>query len=215
MYGQLGQMMSESDHPTIAGLGGLIQGLDQGVVNIITAVGASIHDLITGPIDIIGTIFSGGYRPISYYGQRSLEAIQNGASYWSIAIPPAANAITFGAYGCGHLFGTWMYNVWNGGSVPLPNDPSVAAGQASCASMLATLLAVSGGASVPVGEAGRPLGPLEDGPGSPDYPTLQNGFNPRLPPGPSNPFFPPVPPPTPPVPPPIPAPSYYPPTFPN
>lgn len=59
------------------------------------------HEVVTLPIDLVGTTVIGSYQPISYYGQGSQAAQQAGTPWYYISGETAINAGTFGVYGLG------------------------------------------------------------------------------------------------------------------
>ena len=82
-----------------AGVGGFIQGANNGLYNIGAGVVNLGHEVVTMPIDLVGTAVSSTYQPISYYGQGSQAAQQNGTPWYSITGQTALNAGTLGTYG--------------------------------------------------------------------------------------------------------------------
>jgi hypothetical protein len=90
---------SQQDSVALAGVGGFFQGLGNGLYNMGTGVYNLGHDLVTMPIDLVGTTVSSTYQPISYYGQASQAAIQNGTPWYYMSGQTAINAVTLGTYG--------------------------------------------------------------------------------------------------------------------
>jgi hypothetical protein len=80
-------------------IGGYYTGLGNGIYNMGVGVYNLGHDLVTMPIDLVGTTVSSTYQPISYYGQASQAAIQNGTPWYYVSGQTAINAGTFGTYG--------------------------------------------------------------------------------------------------------------------
>jgi RHS repeat-associated protein len=66
------------------------------------------HETVLQPIDLLGTAIDAGltaagrtnhYQPHSYYGQSSLQQLQEGKGAWQIGLENARNVATLGVYG--------------------------------------------------------------------------------------------------------------------
>jgi RHS repeat-associated protein len=87
----------------------VFSGLGQGCVNIGKGIWKTGHDLVTMPIDTVGTAISSNWQPISYAGQQSKAALSNGTSLGSIYGNIGLNIGSLGIYSIGQ--GIYEYGV--------------------------------------------------------------------------------------------------------
>ena len=93
------QQLASPDNPTWAWWGGFFSGAGTGLYNMGAGVVVMGQNVVTIPIDLVGTTVSSTYQPISYYGQASQTAIQTGTPWYYITGATAINAGSLGTSG--------------------------------------------------------------------------------------------------------------------